>query len=293
MAINIQDYAARITVTDGAWGTEMQKRGLAPGACPELWNTANPDAVEAVARSYVEAGSDVILSNTFGANAFVLARHDAADRSAELAEAGVAISRRAARDGVRVFASMGPTGQIVMMGDVPPEKIHAEFASVAAAMERGGADAIVVETMTEIDEVALAVRAVNEATRLPVIVSLTYDSGPDRTRTMMGTTPGEVVEALKGLTVAAFGANCGAGPEHYIQVVQLYRQATTRPIWIKANAGLPIVREGQTTFPLGPEGFAAFVPALIEAGACFLGGCCGTTPAHIAAVRATVDRLGR
>ena len=162
MALNLDAYRGHLTVTDGAWGTELQKRGLPAGAPPELWNVENPSAVEDVARQYVQAGSRIILTNTFGSNAFVLARHGWAARAAELAEKGAAISRQAAGTNAKVFASIGPTGKIVMMGEVSQEEIYAAFANVAKAVARGGADAVVVETMTELAEVSLAIRAVRE-----------------------------------------------------------------------------------------------------------------------------------
>ncbi len=291
MANHLDEYLGRVWVSDGAWGTQMQLRGLPAGACPELWNVENPAAVEAVAASYVAAGSDVIISNTFGANAFILAQHDAADRAGELAEAGVAISRRAAGDSSKVFASMGPSGKIVMMGDVDPQQLYEAFATASKAFANGGADAVVIETMTELAEVEVAVRAVRENTDLPVVTSLTFDSGADKTATMMGVSPADVVASGEPAGVAGFGANCGVGPESYVKVVELYRQATKAPIWVKANAGLPVIQDGKNVFPLTPEAYAAFVPALAAAGATFIGGCCGTTPAHIAAVRKAVDAM--
>ncbi|NLF30917.1 MAG: methionine synthase [Planctomycetes bacterium] len=291
MAIALNDYRGRVLVTDGAWGTQLQQRGLPAGYCPELWNAENPQAVEAVARAYVEAGSEIILTNTFGANVPVLARHGAAGRLAELAEAGVAISRRAAGSDVLVFASMGPTGRILMMEETAADELYASFAAAARAFADGGADAVVLETMTEPAESALAARAVGETTDLPVIASLTFGSGPEGIATMMGATPADVVAALEGLGVGAFGANCGVGPESYVEVIGHYRRATEAPLWVKANAGLPVVKDGRNVFPLGPDAFAAFVPALVSAGATFIGGCCGTTPAHIAAVRKAVDAL--
>ncbi len=291
MALDWKELSGRVLVTDGAWGTELQQRGLPGGMCPELWNVENPDAVEAVARGYVEAGSDVIIANTFGGHPLTLAGHDLTDRLTELIEAGTAISRRAAGGAAMVFASMGPTGKIVMMGEVPEEEIYNGFAEMARAIERGGADAVVAETMTEIAEVALAVRAIRENTELPVVVSMTYDSGPDKTATMMGASPADAVAALSELGVSSFGANCGVGPADYVNVAKLYRQATDAPIWIKANAGLPEMVDGTPRFPMGPDEFAGYVPALVDAGATFVGGCCGTTPEHIAAVRKTVDSL--
>ncbi len=291
MTFDLAEYASRPRVIDGAWGTQLQRRGLPAGACPELWNVDNPDSVRDVAAGYVQAGSDVILSNTFGANRFILAAHDAGDRAAELAQAGAAISRAAAGDAVKVFASIGPSGKIVMMGDVPPEELSAAFAETAAAVARGGADAIVLETFNELEEIALALRAVTSACGLPVVCSMTYASGPDKTATMMGNTPGDLAAMAMAGGAAGVGANCGVGPDNYVKVAELYRQATDLPIWIKANAGLPVLVQGETTFPMGPEEFAAAVPKLVAAGANFIGGCCGTGPDHIRVVRAAVDAL--
>jgi 5-methyltetrahydrofolate--homocysteine methyltransferase len=283
-----EEYRGRVTVTDGAWGTQLQAAGLPPDACPDLWNLENPQAVEAVARGYVQAGSRIILSNTFRANRFSLANWGLGERVAEIAQAGAAISRRAAGQAVKVFASIGPTGKIVMMGEVSAEDIYAAFAEQAGGLARGGADAILCETFTELEEAMLAVRAAREKTELPVVVSMTFDSGPEKTATMMGTTPADLAAAAIEAGAAAVGANCGAGPEHYVKVAGLLRQASELPIWIKPNAGVPALRDGRTVFPLGPEEFAAFVPALVKAGANFIGGCCGTTPDHVRAIGAAV-----
>jgi methionine synthase I (cobalamin-dependent) len=284
----LSQYAGRVTVTDGAWGTQLQAAGLPADACPDLWNLDNAAAVEAVARSYVEAGSQIVLTNTFRTNRLALSRWSLEGRAAEIAEAGAAISRRAAGDGAKVFASIGPTGKIVMMGEVAPEEFDAAFSEQAAALAQGGADAILCETFTELEEALLAVRAARRSTALPVVLSMTFDSGPDGTATVMGTTPAAMVAAAAEAGAAAVGANCGAGPEHYVKVASLLHGATGLPVWIKPNAGLPVLREGRTVFPMGPEQFAAFAPDLVQAGANFIGGCCGTTPEHVRAVRAAL-----
>lgn len=289
MALDLRIFAASLRVTDGAWGTELQNRGLTAGAAPELWNVENPSAVEAVAASYVETGSEVILTNTFGGNRLVLSSHGLGDRAAELSEAGAAISRRAAGSDVKVFASIGPTGKIVMMDEVPPEEISAAFAEQASALARGGADAIVLETFNELAEIKLAIEAVAGACDLPVVASMTFASGPQSTSTMMGNSPGDLAAAAEATAVDAVGANCGAGPDNYVKVAALLAEATALPIWIKANAGLPQIVDGRTVFPMGPEQFARFVAPLAEAGASFIGGCCGTTPEHLRAVRAAAD----
>ena len=275
-------------VTDGGWGTQLQARGLPPGKSPDGWNLTDPEKVEEVARAYVEAGSRVIITNTFQATRFPLARHGLADKVAEISRAGVEISRRGADGRSKVFASIGPSGIMLMMGQVTPDELRAAFTEQAQALAEAGPDAILVETMSDPAEARLAVAAAKE-TGLPVVGCMTFDSGKDLDRTMMGTTPEQVVEELTEAGVDVIGSNCGQGIEGFAVICRRLRAATDLPIWIKANAGLPEVVDGETVFRQTPEGFAQHVPAIIEAGAAFIGGCCGTTPEFI---RAVSERLG-
>ena len=284
MSFDLTEFTATARLSDGAWSTQLQNQGLPVSMLPEFWNVDNPSAVEAVAAAYVQAGSDVILTNTFGANRFVMAAHGA-DRVGELAEVGTAISRRAAGEDVRVFASIGPTGKIVMMGDVDRDELSATFAEAAAGVAQGGADAIVLETFNELDELKIALAAVRGACDLPVVASMTFASGADGTSTMMGNSPADLVAACEAGGAAGVGANCGSGPANCVKVAALLRASTALPIWIKPNAGLPELIGGETVFRMGPDEFASFAPKLIEAGANVVGGCCGTTPDHIRAVR--------
>ncbi len=279
--------AAGPLVTDGAWGTQLQARGLPVGECPDAWNLSNPEPVNEIAAAYVEAGSDIILTNTFGANRFTLARHNLDDKVVEINTAGVEISRRAAGDRAKVFASIGPSGIMLMMGDVSREDVQAAFDQQARALADAGADAIVIETMSDTDEARLAVTAAR-ATGLPVVACMVFDSGADCDRTLMGTTPEQAAELLSAEGADCVGANCGQGIDGFVAICRRLRAATTLPIWIKANAGLPEMVDGQPVYRQTPEEFAARVPELIEAGAGFIGGCCGTTPEFIAAVRRTL-----
>ncbi len=281
--------AAGPVVTDGAWGTQMQARGLGAGECPDAWNLSNAERVEEVARAYVEAGSQIILTNTFRASRFGLAKHGLAERAAEINRAGAEISRRAAAGRARVFASIGPSGVILMMGQTSEEELRQAFDEQAQALADGGADAIVVETMADPAEAKLAVAAAR-ATGLPVVACMTFDSGKDRDRTMMGTTPEQAAEQLAEAGADVIGSNCGQGIEGYVPIAKRLKAATDRPIWIKANAGLPEVVDGQTVWKQTPEEFASYVPALVEAGASFLGGCCGTSPEFIRAIQEKLRR---
>ncbi len=290
MAIDLKQFAGEVRVSDGAWGTMLQGLGLDPGASPEPWNADNPDAVESVASSYVQAGADVILTNTFGGNRIVLAPQGLGDRTAELVEKGAAISCKACQDTeTKVFGSIGPTGKIVMMDEVPAEELSAAFAEAATALASGGVEAIVLETFNELAEIEIALTAILGACDLPVIASMTFSSGPDSTATMMGDTPADLVDLAARCGASAVGANCGVGPDNYIKVAKAFKDATDLPIWIKANAGLPqLGPNGETTFPMSAEQFCKFVPELIAAGANFIGGCCGTSPEYIAAIKAAL-----
>lgn len=292
MTLNLRDYAPGCHLLDGAWGTELEQQGLLSGKVPELLNAENPAAIEAIAQSYVEAGSEIILTNTFGANRFVLERHGASERVAELIVAGVNISRKAADGRAKVFASIGPTGKIVMMGEVSAEQLSEAFRETAAAIDGARPDAIVLETFAELEELKLALQAVKTVSELPVVACMTFSAGEDGTTTIMGNTPEELAAAAEEYGAAAVGANCGIGPDVYLRVAQRLGAVTNLPLWIKPNAGLPqIGSDGKTTYPLGAEEFASYAPRFLEAGVTFIGGCCGTTPAHIRAMkRALLDQ---
>ena len=270
-------------VTDGAWGTQLQARGLAIGDFPDAWNLSQPDRVAEVARAYVDAGSRVILTNTFGANRIRLAENSLGDRVAEINRRGVEISRQAADGKAAVFASIGPTGKLLMNGEVSAEEMLAAFAEQARAMAEGGADALVVETMSDLEEAKLAVAAAR-ATGLPVVACMVFDSGKNLDRTMMGTTPEQAAQELAAAGADVIGANCGQGIGGFLPICQRLRAATDRPIWMKPNAGLPQLVEGRAVYVGTPEDFAGLVPGLIKAGANFVGGCCGTSPQFISAV---------
>jgi 5-methyltetrahydrofolate--homocysteine methyltransferase len=267
-------------LTDGGWGTEMQARGLQPGDCPDQWNLSHPERVEEVARAYAEAGSRVILTNTFGANSILLARHGLAGKAKEINRAGVEISRRAAGGGARVFASMGPCGKMLCAGEVSEEEVSSAFGEQARALAEAGAEAIVIETMSDPGEAKLAISAA-AATGLPVIACMTFDSGRRHDRTMMGTTPEEAAAALTAAGADVMGANCGQGAEGYVGITKRLRAATDLPIWMKPNAGLPVVSEGNVHYDATPQDFARHAQSLVEAGASFIGGCCGTAPGFI------------
>jgi methionine synthase I (cobalamin-dependent) len=278
----LEDLLPGPVITDGAWGTQLQMQGLVVGECSDGWNLTQPARVEAVARAYVEAGSRVVLTNTFGANRLRLAAHRLGDQVARINRVGVQISRRAAGSWARVFASIGPTGRMVRLGETNEAELREVFAEQAEALAAEGVDALLLETFSDLREILPALAAA-KATGLPVVASLVFDSGPSRDRTTMGTTPEQAVRALIEAGADVLGANCGRGIDGFISICRRMRAATDLPLWIKANAGLPEMVGGRAVYRTSPEQFAARVPDLIAAGATFVGGCCGSTPAFIAA----------
>jgi methionine synthase I (cobalamin-dependent) len=277
---------------DGAWGTELSKLGARRGELAETWNVTAEDKVLSVARAYVDAGARIILSNTFSANRFVLASHGAAGRSAELAKAGAAISKRAAEGRAYVFASLGPTGKMVSMGELEPAEVEDAYAEQAAALAEGGADAIVIETLTDAEEAAAAIRGCLRGAKLPVGVTFTFDSGPDGGKTMMGVSVAQAHAVALASGASFVGANCGRGIESYVAIAQkLAELGDALPIWIKGNAGLPAVQpDGSLRYDASPATFEAAAVSLLAAGVRFIGGCCGTTPAHVRSIAHAIAR---
>ena len=274
-------------VSDGAWGTFLQQKGLQPGECPELWCVERPEDVLDVAAKYIEAGADMIQADSFGGTRYKLEHYGLADRTEEINEAAARISRQAAGDEHWVIASIGPTGKMLVMGDVTEEDLYEAFKEQAVGIEKGGADAACVETMSDIGEAVTAIRAVKENTGLEVISTFTFEKTVQgEFKTMMGVSPEDAVKAALDAGADIIGANCGNGIERMVEIVKTIRQvAPDAPILVHANAGLPKNVNGEDVFPETPQDMARQVPALVEAGANIVGGCCGTTPAHITAMK--------
>jgi 5-methyltetrahydrofolate--homocysteine methyltransferase len=276
-------------VTDGAWGTELQARGLPPGQSPDAWNLSFPERVAEVARAYVEAGSQIILTNTFGANRIRLAEQGFDDELCEINRMGVEISRRAAEGQAFVFASIGPTGKLLMDGEVTADKLSAAFHEQAQALADAGADALVIETMADLAEAELAVASARE-TGLPVVACMVFDSGKAKEQTMMGHTPEEAARTLTRAGADIIGANCGQAIGGFAAICRRLREATDRPIWLKPNAGSPKLVNGRAEYSSTPAEFARHIPELLAAGANFVGGCCGTSPSFIRAIQEVTTR---
>lgn len=268
---------------DGGMGTLLQEKGLQPGELPESWNLKRPEEVIAIHQNYFEAGSDIVLTNTFGANALKFHSEDCPLQ--EVVTRAVENVREAARRGVKdgreiyVGLDIGPTGKLLKpMGDLAFEDAYEAFAEVMEYGEKAGADLIHIETMSDTYEVKAAVLAAKERTSLPVFATMIFD---ERGKLLTGGDVPSVVAILEGLRVDALGINCGMGPEQMLSILEELLTYTSLPVIVKPNAGLPKQRDGQTYYDVVPEEFASTMKLIVEKGACIIGGCCGTTPAHI------------
>jgi 5-methyltetrahydrofolate--homocysteine methyltransferase len=282
----------KILLSDGAWGTFLQDKGMKPGECPEQWNITRRDDVLDIAKSYLLAGSDIIETNSFGGSVFKLSLYGHGDKVGEINQAAAEISREAAGKDKHVAGSIGPTGKLLLMGDVTENELYDAFREQAVALEKGGSDIIIIETMSALDEASLAVRAARENTKCTVIITMTFSKTPNgEYRTMMGVSPIEMVISMKDAGAHIIGSNCGNGIEEMIGIVKEIRSADNNiPVMIQANAGVPELIDGKTVFRESPELMASYIPELIKAGANIIGGCCGTTPEHIMAIGRALGR---
>jgi 5-methyltetrahydrofolate--homocysteine methyltransferase len=283
-----------ILVSDGAMGTFLHAKGLTAGECPESWCISHPDIVRDIATAYIEAGAKIVETNSFGGSSFKLKAYGLADKVREFNRAAATLAKQAVGATGYVAASVGPTGHIAEEegGDVTCAQLYESFKEQVMALAEGGADAICVETMSSLLEALEAVRAAKENTKLPVICTFTFEAGSKGFRTMMGLNPDRAAKAVAAAGADIVGANCGNGIANMIEITRQMRAVSpATPILIHANAGAPVVENGKTLFKETPEYMASRVAELIAAGANIIGGCCGTTPGHIAAMAAEVKRI--
>jgi len=277
-----------VLVADGAMGTMLQERGLKPGECPEALNLSRPELLEEVARLYLEAGAEIVQTNTFGGSPLKLALYGLAERTEEVNRKAVEAARRAVGDRAYVSASCGPTGRILkaMGGDTEPGEVLEAYVRQVQALVEGGADLLCVETMTDLEEASLAVRAAKSVSpSTPVMATMTFDRTKRGFYTIMGVDVARAAEGLRKAGADIVGSNCGNGIDNMIEIARAFRKASSLPILVQSNAGMPEMKGGKAVYSETPELMASKVAELVAAGAGIIGGCCGTTPAHIAAIR--------
>ena len=288
-----------VFLLDGAMGTELIAREIEAGTCNDYLNIDSPDVILDIHRAYLSAGSDAILTNTFGANKYALTRHGLAEKAIEINTAGAQVARRAAGGGKFVLGDVGPSGDFLQpLGNLKPKELKDAFAQQAKALLDGGVDGFIIETMTALDEATTAIEAVKSVSKLPVFVSFSFDHTGDDFKTMMGVDVESAVSKVVSLEVDAVGFNCGtASLDDYIELAGKYVSAievlemTRVPghesritILAEPNSGKPELIDGRAVYKVSPEDFAAAAERIHSAGVNVIGGCCGTGPSHIAAV---------
>ncbi len=283
--------SGEILVVDGGMGTLLQSMGLQPGECPELWCLTHPAEVQSIHRGYREAGSNVVECNSFGGSRYKLRHYGLEDRVAEINYATAALAREVAGKTQHVLGSIGPTGEFMEpYGDETEASFFQAFAEQAKALEAGGADAVIIETMTSIEECCTAIKAVRSCTAMTVVGSFTFDPQlHGGYASMMGVTPEQFAVAAAEAGAHVIGSNCGLGADHMVHIVhQMRGSVSTLPLLAMPNAGMPSLVDGKTVFRETPETMAEKCLLLRDAGATLIGGCCGTTPEHIRAMVAAL-----
>jgi len=281
-----------IFLLDGAMGTQLIARGIEVGKCNDYLNVESPDVVSDIHRSYFEAGSDAVLTNTFGANKYALGRHSLEEEAAKINSAGARIARKAGGQEKYVLGDIGPSGDFLEpLGSLKPEELKEAFARQAKALLDGGVDGFIIETMTALDEVTIAIEAVKSVGRgVPVLASMSFDKGGDDFKTMMGVDVETAVAKIVSLDVDAVGFNCGTlSLDEYIELAEKFVSAVQALsadviVYAEPNAGKPELVEDQAVYKVSPEDFAVAVEKIHSRGVSIIGGCCGTGPAHIKAL---------
>lgn len=269
-------------ISDGATGTYLQSYGLEPGGCPEELNETNPKLIKQMASDYFSAGSNLVLTNSFGANKFMLGKYGLEEKVGLFNQLSAEHAREKTPKGRYTLGSVGPSGEfLIPYGEISEAELYDSFSQQIVSLVEGGVDGIIIETMTAIEEAFIAVKAAKENSNLPVIVTMTFDKGPRGFFTMMGVTPNQAASQLATIGADIVGANCGNGIETMTQIAEEIRSATDTPTIIHSNAGIPVIRKGQIIYPETPRFMAKWIKKLADKGTNLIGGCCGTTPTHI------------
>ncbi len=288
-----------VVLGDGAMGSMLIDAGLRLDDCAELWNLSRTDTIEKIHKLYLDAGSDFLVTNTFGANPFRLRQHDLHERAKELNRAAVLLAKSVCRGTLQhaptryVIGSIGPSGQVPEpLGSMPRGDLIRGFAMQAEALIEGEVDGIIIETMIHVEEALAALQAVKSVqSDIPVIVSICFQQKKGNFQTALGISPRVVAQELERAGADIVGANCMQGFEEYVELTKQINEGTSRPVMVQPNAGQPVKIDDQVSYPMTPERMQEHIPGMIQNGASIIGGCCGTTPEHIKQIRCSIDRL--
>ena len=284
-------YEGETIISDGGTGTYLQKNGLEPGGCPEEFNVSHPEVIKKMAREYFEAGSDMVLTNSFGGSVFRQKHYGFEDSVFKFNKLAAQLAKSQAPEHGFVCGSLGPTGEFLRpLGLVSNQEMYDSFKNQALALEEGGADCVVIETMLDIDETSIALQAVRENTSMLAMATMTFDLGPRGFFTMMGVTPEDAAKKLEQSGAQVIGANCGNGIERMIEIASKMRNSTDQPMMINCNAGIPSLVSGEILYPETPEYMAEQFMKLKDVGVNIIGGCCGTSPEHIKALSNAINK---
>ncbi|MDR5660065.1 homocysteine S-methyltransferase family protein [Serpentinicella sp. ANB-PHB4] len=279
----------KVLVFDGAMGTMLQKKGLVSGECPEIYNLNQKEIIKDIHSAYIDSGAHIIQTNTFGANRIKLKAYNLEGEITEINQEAVRLAKQEEKENVLVAGDIGPTGKLLYpLGDLLFDEAYDVFFEQAKLLIDAGVDLLVIETMTDIQEARAAVIAAKDAGDVPIICTLTFD---EKQRTLTGSDPESIATILEAIGVDVLGINCGFGPDLMIDIVKRMRKVTDKNIIVQPNAGLPVLVNGQTQFNLTADAMASYVEALVKAGVNIIGGCCGTTPEHIKAIRKMTNKL--
>ena len=284
--------SGEVLVSDGATGTFLQQNGLEPGGDPEEFNMSHPEVVRRMAKEYFDAGSDIVLTNSFGGTVFRQSHYGYGNKVREFNTLAAQHARSQAPNDRFVFGSVGPTGEFLEpLGTIKESEMYQAFKTQVTALEQGGADGVVIETMTAMEEAELAIRATKENTSLVIAATMTFDKGPKGYFTMMGITPEKAAQGLSEAGADIVGTNCGNGIDNMLEINQRMRQSTNKPLLVHSNAGIPGMEKGEIIYPESPEFMAERFMKLKDVGANIIGGCCGTSPDHIKALCKALNKM--
>ena len=290
----LQELAAGVMLADGGLGTMLLERGLEPGACPELLNEQQPELLQEIALLYLDAGARMVQTNSFGASPLKLAQYGLDTQAAALCKASARNLKQIVGTRAFIAGSCGPTGRLLEpYGDASEKQIRDAFEVQMTALLEGGVDLFCVETMMDLTEAVLAVKTAKRLSpATPVMATMTFNDGPGGFHTMMGVSVAQAAEGLAAAGADIIGSNCGNGLDQMIRIAQEFKALSSLPLIIQANAGLPENQGGRLVYREGPEHFGARARQLVDAGTAIIGGCCGTTPAHIRALRDALRQAG-